>query len=1161
METRCRNIELTKIVLIIALWITLFWAQVLGNIEEEKNVHVIGVVGGAAKLPCDVDVSTCGKVYFITWTKNVSNEWKRLYLFSDAVEKPLQELANPDRADFYLEDSSAYLKISPLRIEDDGTYKCDVTYVQGKCPSLSFATLVTYAQPSSPSIEHNGKATVNGSVLGPYYEGHTLSLECETFGGKPTPEVSWYNGGEELESESKVRIEKNGASSVTSMMQMSLEREDLGANIECHVDNEAIDEPLVSWVKIDLHVGPISLEVEGPTTPVVSGNSVTFICTIEGAKPWANATWFNRSDVLNIEPRTQIDLREDGTFTTISAVNVIVSRHDHQGTFYCKGTNNAMQAKNEAPLLKSLDIQVLYPPAVIMQPTGGVLVNESDSAIIYCTYEANPFNISDVLWFHEGVQLTVPTSGKYESSIQGYPTLTIRNVQKEDRGMYSCSLANAIGRGNATNEAEVNVLFPPIVEATIAPEDVKEGESISLFCDILEGNPQNLLRVRWYKEDELLHETTEREIVWLGVSRNSSGIYSCEGENAAGWGEESEKKELIVKYLPGPSKLYEMDPPAVKGETSFLHCEVNDTGLPPASVYRWEKNGELLATTSSENYTTDPHGVRAEGNYSCSAVNEVGVGPKGYKFINVFAPPAFIIDLPDIRGAERNAAFINFKCQVECDPICDVTWSKDGSTITSTDVYIIINQIENEDMVQNRFKSVSSSLKFNMAAWPDRRLSRKRDDANYTCSSTGNDVGEGVSSTMEFLVEYAPEFIKLSEDMIFVNEGEIPQSVECVAQSWPPSTFMWKKGDLVIARDDVLTFNDSVYREHAGMYVCQAENRHGKLGKEMELKVLYKPECSISETTNDAGEPVLVCKADGFPNKINYTWSKDNETLDIEDQYDLDASPEDYKVYLLPDSAERYGMYVCVAINDVGMSDPCERLVSGPGIAGWHAEFGDKNVLVIAAIIGSIAILFVLAIIIIILIMRRRRIMSSYISSPGKAPLGGGDSLYQNVSGSDTKQNGPSAPESEGNVMYENMPFHRQGSVPSFPSARMRQSLPADFSRAYQNVLYCRQDCKEQQQSPQTNTKVQRRTSGSSSKREPCPKHGSGPDSIEWAEGLSHSRENGGNSQKYLNPSPVIYVDLALPFHRAQPVNKELTKYATLKFTSEAAKALQAGQQ
>lgn len=91
------------------------------------------------------------------------------------------------------------------------------------------------------------------------------------------------------------------------------------------------------------------------------------------------------------------------------------------------------------------------------------------------------------------------------------------------------------------------ILDPPVVEATISPEDVKEGNSISLFCDLVDGNPQNLLRVRWFREDELLHETTEREIVWVGVTRNSSGIYSCEGENAAGWGERSEENELIVK--------------------------------------------------------------------------------------------------------------------------------------------------------------------------------------------------------------------------------------------------------------------------------------------------------------------------------------------------------------------------------------------------------------------------------------------------------------------------------------------------------------------------------------------------------------------------------------------------------------------------------------
>ncbi|GFR09860.1 uncharacterized protein TNCT_639511 [Trichonephila clavata] len=201
--------------------------------------------------------------------------------------------------------------------------------------------------------------SINGSIVGPFYEGAVLNLECETFGGKPTPEVSWFKGDEELDSESHVRVEKNGASSVTSTVKMTLERDDLGAKIECHVDNEAIDDALVSWVEVDLHVGPSSLEVEGPTAPVTAGDFVTLTCTIEGAKPAANATWFNRSDVLNTQPQTEIELAPDGTFTTVSTVEVPVSRHDHQGTYYCKGSNSVLQSKGEAPLLKSLDIQVL----------------------------------------------------------------------------------------------------------------------------------------------------------------------------------------------------------------------------------------------------------------------------------------------------------------------------------------------------------------------------------------------------------------------------------------------------------------------------------------------------------------------------------------------------------------------------------------------------------------------------------------------------------------------------------------------------------------------------------------------------------------------------------------------------------------------------------
>ncbi|XP_022253493.1 uncharacterized protein LOC111088250, partial [Limulus polyphemus] len=113
------------------------------SLVSGREYSVTSFVGDNVLLPCEVDVDTCGRVYFITWTKNVSNDWERVYLYSANFETALGDLTNPDRAGFRLENNSAYLTIRSLLYEDEGVYKCDVTYVRGKCPSLSFIKLNT----------------------------------------------------------------------------------------------------------------------------------------------------------------------------------------------------------------------------------------------------------------------------------------------------------------------------------------------------------------------------------------------------------------------------------------------------------------------------------------------------------------------------------------------------------------------------------------------------------------------------------------------------------------------------------------------------------------------------------------------------------------------------------------------------------------------------------------------------------------------------------------------------------------------------------------------------------------------------------------------------------------------------------------------------------
>lgn len=89
---------------------------------------------------------------------------------------------------------------------------------------------------------------------------------------------------------------------------------------------------------------PLSLEVRGPTTPVVAGEMVSVTCVVclflfslnnrnlkgsfvfvnfsqnnycvqvEGARPAANITWYNRSEVVQSAPTASKDLMSDGTF-------------------------------------------------------------------------------------------------------------------------------------------------------------------------------------------------------------------------------------------------------------------------------------------------------------------------------------------------------------------------------------------------------------------------------------------------------------------------------------------------------------------------------------------------------------------------------------------------------------------------------------------------------------------------------------------------------------------------------------------------------------------------------------------------------------------------------------------------------------------------------
>ena len=63
--------------------------------------------------------------------------------------------------------------------------------------------------------------------------------------------------------------------------------------------------------------------------------------------------------------------------------------------------------------------------------------------------------------------------------------------------------------------------------------------------------------------------------------------------------------------------------------------------------------------------------------------------------------------------------------QVECSPLCEIVWLKDGVAINEDDErYIISSGEKPPNPAKNDFESVYSSLNFNINRWPDGKLGR-----------------------------------------------------------------------------------------------------------------------------------------------------------------------------------------------------------------------------------------------------------------------------------------------------------------------------------------------------------------------------------------------------------------------------------------------------
>ncbi|KAJ0170414.1 hypothetical protein K1T71_013785 [Dendrolimus kikuchii] len=567
--------------------------------------HASAIVGTTAQLRCRVDGKNCGQMHSIKWYKADS----RVYVYSPskdaAINRPEGDMMDRISISYSPNASHAELVISNVKATDEGVFRCEITYLQvgEDCNTVQVTDFNTYIKPKSVElITDEGQILSDRQVLGPLMERTTINVSCVVKEGKPQPEVIWYFNGKEL----KAQTMTPDNSTVVHKLRLTVSRAELGGELKCVVSSAALDENIVKKISLDVRVPPNKTYISGLIDHATQGTLLTLMCTASGARPAASIEWFNGTQRLdpenqNIHTKDVTNrLLSDTTFETISNLTFEATRFENGIKFNCEASNEFTKKTNDRPMYATKELEIWYPPIVRVEPKN-ITVVEGAKILLKCEYESNPSSLNEVIWYKDGTRVRVNNTSHYEGGTTDQQALIILDARGEDMGNYTCVLSNSVGNGTSNDTIDVNVLYKPQVRLTMSsPSPILETDhkNVTLACEVVSGNPPLLDEVIWYLDGEVLkhlpdcngtdgddnlcNEVDPSMLLLQDTTKSFHGNYSCKGKNYAGWGNESQKTELVVNYPPGPAKLTYSPWRVVKGKSLVLSCSIKERGRPEA---------------------------------------------------------------------------------------------------------------------------------------------------------------------------------------------------------------------------------------------------------------------------------------------------------------------------------------------------------------------------------------------------------------------------------------------------------------------------------------------------------------------------------------------------------------------------------------------------
>ncbi|KAM9437430.1 cell adhesion molecule 2a isoform 3-T3 [Salvelinus alpinus] len=214
--------------------------------------------------------------------------------------------------------SELTISISEITLADEGMYTCSLFTMPVKTAK---AYLTVLGVPEMPEID---------GLTKPALEGDEITLTCMTHGSKPAADLRWFRNEKEIKGAKEVNA-SGKTFTVTSSLQLLVDRDDDGAAYTCKVDHVALlQTPQQATEVLEVHYAPRVAITNSLTFPQ-EGQYLKLECVSKGNPSPDPVMWTKDGGELPDLERMIVEGREL-TFTTLNKTD--------NGTYRCEASNH-----------------------------------------------------------------------------------------------------------------------------------------------------------------------------------------------------------------------------------------------------------------------------------------------------------------------------------------------------------------------------------------------------------------------------------------------------------------------------------------------------------------------------------------------------------------------------------------------------------------------------------------------------------------------------------------------------------------------------------------------------------------------------------------------------------------------------------------------------